>query len=428
MGAKLLLKLLHDVQPNIQVRSWQDHYPTKPESVSVMVSRTFIVSRIGMELSTDDISEALTRLGFKVSCRDDQFEIEVPSWRATGDVSLPEDIVEEVARLIGYDNLPFVPPSVLLTEAVRQPKYLLDRFIREYLTTSAGMYEVYTYPWMEEKFVSAARLSDAPAFTLHEPSSESSTKLKSSLVPNIMQAVSENARFFKDFSFFEVSRVFLHAKDDTFSGEGENLPFQPKRVCGAIAGSSAKDVFLRLKGILEDLFHSASVEDVQFSLKGEFSAWVTAGTGFAICTGGRQIGEFGLLARPIAKRADIERHEVALFEFDLDALIPLGSLAGAFRELPKYPQVDYDLAVMFDRQVAWESIVDRVQKADELIHDVTFLEEYQGKQIPEGKKSIAFQMKIGHLEKTLTSDEVEEVATKVLGTLSADLGGELRQR
>ncbi|MCB0334469.1 MAG: hypothetical protein KDD55_13280, partial [Bdellovibrionales bacterium] len=127
-------------------------------------------------------------------------------------------------------------------------------------------------------------------------------------------------------------------------------------------------------------------------------------------------------------RAGIDRTSLALFELNLDLLEPKPIKARAYAPLPKYPHVDYDLALLFDHGVAWSSIEALVKKCDPLILDVCFADEYRGKQIPEGKKSVAFQMTLGDPEATLTSEQAQAVADKVLAKIGKELGGHLRDK
>ncbi|MCB0355181.1 MAG: phenylalanine--tRNA ligase subunit beta, partial [Bdellovibrionales bacterium] len=122
-GIFLYLSLLKDLAPKISLTASEDCFPVAPQAVTVCVSRDFINSRIGRELSSKEIQEKLERLSFGVSESKGEFTLSVPSWRATGDVSIPEDIVEEVARMYGYDNIEFVAPKIILERAIFQPPY-----------------------------------------------------------------------------------------------------------------------------------------------------------------------------------------------------------------------------------------------------------------------------------------------------------------
>ncbi len=427
-GSKLFLHLLTTIQPNASVTGWTEHYPTPPQELSVEVEREFIINRIGKEISSAEITQKLTALGFEVSQTDDCFVVRVPSWRATGDVSIPEDIVEEVARLIGYDNIEFVAPPVELTKAIQQPRFDLDRSIRTFLAVKGGMYEIFAYPWAEEKFVQAAGFSLEHTLTICDPPSPSTKSLKTSLVPDLLEATKANLRNFATCSLFEVSRIFNGQSFSHWTIQEEKLPAQPKFCGGAIAHNDAETAFLKAKGIVTELLASLPIHKARLQEQESSAPWATKGATLTISVGKHEVGVLALASPKVLRKAGIERVHIALFELNLDLLDPKPIKERAYTPLPKYPQVDYDLALLFDQDVAWSSVEQLVKKCDPLIQSVCFADEYRGKQIPDGKKSLAFQMTLGDPKATLTSEQVQAVADKVLQRVDKELGGHLRDK
>ncbi|MCB0333617.1 MAG: phenylalanine--tRNA ligase subunit beta, partial [Bdellovibrionales bacterium] len=300
-GSKLFLHLLTSLQPKATVTGWTEHYPSKQAEITIDVERDFIINRIGKEISTEEITAKLSALGFGVSVSNECFHITVPSWRATGDVSIPEDIVEEVARLIGYDNIEFVAPPVVLTKAIQQPRFDLDRSIRTFLSTKGGMYEIFAYPWAEEKFLLAAGFSTEGTLTICDPPSPSTKSLKTSLIPDLLEATKANLRHHSQCSLFEVSRVFHGDSFLNWTTQDEELPSQPKFCAGVVAHNNAETAFLTAKGIVTGLLSSLPIPQARFEEKDSSAPWITKGATLLISVGKREVGVLSLASPKVLR-------------------------------------------------------------------------------------------------------------------------------
>ncbi len=426
-AAKLFIHLLRDIQPGSAVTTHIDLFPRPFEPVTVTLDRDYIVRRVGKEFSSAEISALLKRLGYSVDANGEKLAVGVPAWRATGDVSIPADIVEEVARLYGYDSLEFVPPPVVLTSAVRQVRYDVDRKLRETLAFAHGMFEVFSYPWVEERFRTAAG-DNLPALVLQDPPSPESASIVTSLIPNLLAAAERNIRNQASFGLFEIGRVFSADSVTEWSTPNEPLPLQPKHAAGLLTAADPKSAFLALKGILEAVFRALPIEPLTFTVEGEFARWSVRGGRLALQSRGKQIGEIGAVASKTLRLAGLERASIAAFEFDLDKLVCLPATPGRYEQIPRFPQVEFDLSMLFDRTTPWEAIRKAAAGADKRVRAVEFADEYVGEQVPEGKRSISLRMLFGDPAKTLTSDEAQAIATAVGAALEKKVGGSQRTR
>ena len=164
--------------------------------------------------------------------------------------------------------------------------------------------------------------------------------------------------------------------------------------------------------------------------KKEKPAWADETVWLNIVLDGKVIGNLALLSKKTAMACDIRNVAVILFELDTTVLKPFTSRTNRFEHLPEYPLVDYDISFLFDSALTWDEIktpLDREVAKNPLLHGASFVDEYRGKQIPEGKKSVTVRLVIGSLEKTLTSQEIEACATSVVNRLSKVLGADMRQ-
>lgn len=429
LGLQMFLALIAEAQPECRVIQHVDAIAARSPAVSVDVPVAFLQRKLGVELSAEEMRGLLQRLQFGCTVSGDTLHVDVPSWRATGDVSLPEDIVEEVARLYGYENLAFTPPVVRLEKPVNQPRRRLERRVREYLAFRAGMREVVSYPWVAASALDAAGMSDVPTIGLAQPPSAES-RLAPSLVPQLLSNAAANLRHRQQFRIFELARVFQPAVASQAAGDVEQLPQQPHHVAAAFVGGDAATLFLEAKAVLERMDRIVQVTPLSFS--DSFSDQVEAGwtdpvARLAITSNGKTIGVLAAASARTKRKAGIRRAEVVLFELDVDALTPLVSRHNTFEPLPTYPQVEYDISMIVASSVRWSDAFEIASHADPLVRAVTFVDQYAGPQVPPGHKSLTLRLHLGSDEGTLVREQIDEIAGRVIAALTAHFNAVIRE-
>lgn len=417
------LDALARAAPDARALAFTDDYPLPLDPPTVHTTVEFINRRLGADFSCGEIQGILERLGFEVALEGGDLTVVVPSWRATGDVSLPEDLVEEVGRLYGYENLEYVAPQIVLERIVRQPSQRLERRLREYLAGPGAMQEIVSYPWVEDRYLEAAGCS--PPLRLATPPAPEAGRLQSSLVPQMLSAIKSNLRFLEAFRLFEVARVFPSGSLGPLHEGGEPLPPQPKSLAAALVGPDAGRLFLEAKGLLEALGREVQMEPLGL-VGGDEAAWAEPTGHLTVALGEEPVGRLGLVAARAMRIAGIRHAKIALFELDLGLLRPFPSRQNRFEPLPTHPQKDYDLALVVPVEVRWSDLHRVMDSAHELIQSVRLAEEYRGEQIPAGKKSLLVQVRMGTGERTLESNEIEEIAAALTGSVSKELGAEVR--
>ena len=428
----LAMSLFRELYPDVRVTSFSDQYPEKLRQAEIDVSLTWLDRRLGKHLTNDEIAHKLGLLGFRLDFSGDNMHVTVPTWRSTGDVSIKADIMEEVARMVGYENFQAAPITTSFDGAINQLDKDLERRIKEYLAIRCGMQEIFTYPWMDEQYVNAILQDTAGILALSTPPSPTERLIRSSLLPNLCKAVAKNERYFTEFSLFETAQVFKDANYSAPYDPRELLPSQRKNIAGAFV-APAKDVtalFRRAKGAVEQMPRYTHMEGFTFRQE-KRPVWADQVVWLNIFLGEEQVGNLALLARKPAMACGIKNLAVMLFELDVDALRPFRSRTNRFTHLPEYPMTDYDISLLFDSQVKWSQMHDVIAQGIReggLLHGADFVDEYHGKQVPAGKKSVTIRLTIGSLEKTLTSTEIEECASGVIKKLTKRLGAELRTR
>ena len=426
----LSMQYFQELYPELTVTGFCDKYVKKLERAQIDVSLAWLAKRLGKNLSNEVIQKKLELLGFDVEISGDNMHVTAPTWRSTGDISIKDDVMEEVARLYGYDNFEATSFTTTFEGAINQKDQDLLRRIKEYLAIRCGMQEVYTYPWMNDVFVNAVLQSTEGVLRLSTPPAPDLSYIRSSLLPNLCEAVVKNERYFNDFAIFEEAQVFFDRNYTAAYDETELLPEQ-KRHIGAAFASSVKDItelFREAKGVLEYMPRYTHMEGFEFR-KEEKPVWADNVVWMNIFRGGEKIGDMGLVAKKVSMDCGIKNLSVMLFELDVTKLVPLKSRTNRFIHLAEYPETDYDISMLFDSDAAWADIYDAImgqKKASALLKDAAFVDEYRGKQIPAGKKSVTIRLTIGSSEKTLTSQEIESAANQVMKKLGKKMGAELR--
>ncbi|MBM6947950.1 phenylalanine--tRNA ligase subunit beta [Mordavella massiliensis] len=426
----LSMQYFKELYPELHVTGCCDQYVKKLERAQIDVSLAWLAKRLGKDLSNDVIRAKLELLGFDVEIEGDNMHVTAPTWRSTGDISMKDDVMEEVARLYGYDNFEATEFTTTFTGAINQKDQDLIRHIKEYLALRCGMQEVYTYPWMNDVYVNAVLGSTEGVLKLSTPPAPDLGCIRCSLLPNLCEAVMKNERYFNDFSIFEEAQVFFDRNYTSLYDETESLPEQRRHIGAAFASSVKKidQLFREAKGALEYMPRYTHMEGFTFR-KEEKPVWADNVVWLNIYLGEEKIGDLGLLAKKVSMECGIKNLSVMLFEIDATKLKPLPSRTNTFAHLAEYPETDYDISMLFDSDAAWSDIYEAVmgkKKASALLKDAAFVDEYRGKQIPEGKKSVTIRLTIGSDEKTLTSQEIENAAGQVMKKLGKKMGAQLR--
>lgn len=425
----LSMQLFSQLYPEMKVTGLVDEYPRPLKQAEIDVPLSWLERRLGKRLSPDEIKHKMELLGYGITFNGDNMHVVVPTWRSTGDVSIQADIMEEVARMYGYENFEAEPITTTFDGAINQLDKDLERRIKEYLAIRCGMQEIFTYPWMEESYVNAVLQSTEGILSLSTPPSPAERFVRSSLLPNLCKAVVKNERYFDEFSIFETAQVFRDENYTSPYDPREKLPSQRKNVAGAFA-TTDKDItalFRKAKGVVEMMARYVHMETLTFK-QAEKPVWADNVVWLNIYRGDEKVGDLALLAKKVSMACGIKNMNVMLFQLDQDSLVPLKSRTNTFTHLAEYPMTDYDISLLVDGSVQWKDVAQTVRGIkSELLHGAAFVDEYRGKQVPAGKKSLTLRLAIGSKDKTLTSAEIEEVASGVLNKIAKRFGAELRR-
>ena len=400
-----------------------DHNPFS--EIDLVVAEKLINQRFGLEIPQKEVEDILTRLQFEVKFKAGDFYIKVPSFRATKDVSIPEDIVEEVARIYGYDNIQASLPKITMQEPVVNVTLKVARDIRYWLSQAQGYTEIYTYPFTDLLWVEKLKLDLKAHIKVTKSVSPEQAYLNTSLLPNLLRQAEDNLRFFNQLQIFELNRVFdknqksIYAVDNT---KKKFLPLQDQYLSGVVVESGqAQDVFLKIKGLIESLQNYSGIDLVWEELRLPHSQLV-----YTIKHQDVILGHCGLLKNNLFD-SGAKSVQVAWWEFNFSVLVKYLNKTKDYQPLAKFPSVHRDVDVVVDQGVQWSELEKEIHKISPLIIDVDPFDVFAGQGVSKGKKSIAFHLEFRSIDKTLESEDADKLIEEILSVLAKKFSASLRQ-
>lgn len=423
-------RLIVEVAGGEAARGIIDEHPGRDaELKSVSLTSEKLARVLGTEIAPERVSGTLAALGFEVAETPDGWEAQVPYWRP--DVTIPEDLVEEVARIIGYDEIPVTPPGGHVPSWEPRPEIATRNRVADALVR-AGMQEIISYAATSE--ANEARVPLAGVTLEHvrmqNPVSADHAVMRRTLRESVLNSVARNLRTWRGpIALFEIGHVFGSA--------GEGLPHEKVMVAGAFAGPSndvswAEGVraadFYDAKGVVEAVLADFHVEGVFTSI--EDLALVAGRTAeITVPAAGKlRLGVVGEVRGDVLDAFDIDGNTVSLFEMELDALLSVAKSVGPadiYSPIVRYQDSARDLALLVDKDVPAGQVT-AIARKNRLVSSATVFDVFEGKGLPEGKKSLAVRVVYQSADKTLTAEELAKSEAGILRALEHQLGATLR--
>jgi phenylalanyl-tRNA synthetase beta chain len=423
-----------DLLPQAKLSSpLADAYPGKQKKVQINLNCDWVSDLLGMPIERERITGILSSLQFQVGEREEgNLTVTVPSFRATKDVSIPQDLVEEVGRIFGYDNVTPALPRIESAPPHRVESLAFARELKILLSGDLSFTELFTYSFVDD-FQAGLFYGDTPFVTLKNPVSNEMSRLRRSLVPNLFGTLSRNSTFREQFALFEIGSVYAPASKK----QGDGLPDERTYVAGLmlsrIAASDRGSVFFKTKGKLEALFARLNMERTRFASLDELKQFKKTynmddlGTGESIhpgrsallCSGDTCFGVVAELNPKFLKRIGMDFHlyRVGFFEIDLHPLMELVKLQRSKKRYipaPRFPEVALAFAVVVDEMVPVREVRDYIASfKSELLDRIELFDVYRGSSLEKGKKSLAFNVYYRRDDRTLTEKEANEVHEQI---------------
>ncbi|MHC0037419.1 phenylalanine--tRNA ligase subunit beta [Pseudoneobacillus sp. C159] len=399
-----------------------DHMDIQPAVVSTSLDKINLV--IGTNLEVKTVEDIFDRLQFEVETDNEVFKVTVPTRR--GDISIEEDLVEEVARLYGYDNIPSTLPIGEATPGRLSDYQAKRRRVRSYLE-SAGLFQAVTYSLTSEDKAAQFALEKREPIRLAMPMSEERSQLRLSIVPGLLDILKYNAARQNDSTgVYEAGAVFL-------ANEGDILPEEQEHLAIALTGlwhthlwqGEKKPVdFYVVKGILEGLFAKLGLAD-RVEYRQAAPQGMHPGRTAEVALDGKVIGFVGQLHPQVQKDKDLK--DTYVCELNLRDILTADQEPLKYQAIPRYPSITRDIALVVEKDKSANELKSVIQEAGgALLKEISIFDLYEGDRLEPGKKSIAFSLKYLDPERTLTDEDVTKAHQQVLNALEQKTGAVLR--
>jgi phenylalanyl-tRNA synthetase beta chain len=423
-------ELIVKLAGGIALKGVVDQYPTKNDKKQVTVRMDKAARVLGVAVPAAKVADYMRGLGLTVlSASDDAVKVEVPTFRV--DIEREADLIEEIARLYGYDNIPVTMPSIAMSESPKSAEYDLLDDVRDALA-AAGLMEAVTLSFIDPDDDELLKLrDDSPLrskIDIQNPLGKETSVMRTSLLPGLLHVAElNNRRGNRDIRIFEVGATFHPVK-------GEKLPVETQRACAVMAGSrdplswwadSGKVDFYDAKGALEQALTTLGVKNVRFEPTSDIE-WLHPARGATVAVEGTTLGWFGEIL-PDVLDSFVLASPVLAFQLDLEEVARAAQETGNFPGLHRFPSVERDLALVVGQKVSAQKILDTVEDlGEQLLRSVVLFDAFEGGKVPEGQQSLAIRTTYRDDSRTLTEEEVAAVESRVIKALDKKLGAKLR--
>lgn len=382
-----------------------------------------IEKRLGMSLNMTQILSILLRLGFGVKKTKNTLNIIVPLWR-TKDVTIVEDVIEEIIRVYGYEKIPSALPTFSIAPPEQSAIRAIERKAKELLAYEHGFTEVYNYSFVSPETLKKIGIDPEMHLSLENPIAKDRPLLRRSLKAGLLENVENNLHRFSSVKLFEIGRVFLGEKIE------DGLPEQPTMLGLVYAESGVATPFFTVSQALRGVLARLGSE-VQFATasggkkSSEIGPIYHPGRSAYVVVNGQKVGSIGEIHPLVAKRMGIEAR-IGIAEVVLSELTPLLKEKVSYTPVPAFPAMTRDIAFAVDLKVEHGSIVSEINKISNLITKVELFDVFSGGNIPAGKKSMAYHIVYEDKTKTLETAQVDSIQDNVRNILKKVFSAEIR--
>ncbi len=402
LASNRLAYVIQEVANGKVSQSLIDFYPKKTFPKTIKLDLIYVNKLLGIRIPEKEIKSILERLGFKVSKISSCFRVTVPTFRL--DLSLPEDLIEEIGRIYGYENILPKLPFGSLIPAKRNLRVFWRGMIKNILK-EAGFSEIYNYSFVSKKDTSIFKINP---IEVKNPTSSEFQYLRPSLICNLLKNIKKNQN--REIKIFELGNVFGVTERTMLAG----MVFQD-------------DAFFLLKGIISVLLKSLAITDFYYDSYLENIPFWNSKRSAEIKIGREKIGFLGEISPSILKSLDIPK-KVAAFEMDFEKLHKLCSEEHEYMPISKHPAAIRDLSILVPRKVKTAEVLNIINiLGGSLVRDVDLFDIYEGKEVPSGRKNFAFRIIYQAENRTLRASEIDRIHQKIIKILDKNPEWQVRK-
>ena len=403
------VKLLTEFDSGVKVTSsLTDAYARKYDQVVLSFDKKFVDRYTGIEIGNDTIVKTLTALGFGVDLKNDDFTVTVPSWRATKDVTLKADIIEEITRIYGYDNFDVHTAAAPLYPVRPFVEKSVEEKIKDILVKRFSLHEVHSYIWEYTDEYKKLGIETTPNVKLLNASNPNIETIRRSMIPTQLCQVKINTSYAPSFGIFEIGRVVDGLDENNLCRESKKLA-----ITLFSKTESTEELYFKLLNMIATVTDDIKHKSLTYAAKESAPSYVHPRNYNAILCDGCELGVIGITHPTVAKKLDKKGNTVFL-ELDIAAFVALEDAGIHYAETSKYPSIDVDVTFVANK---FEPIRRAIEKVgSELIRKVSVVDTYTD----DAGKSITVRLVFVHPDRTLVKDEVMETVDRITEVLKQD--------
>lgn len=400
------VKLMTDVDSGVQVvSSLTDEYAFKYDEIKLDFDKAFVDKYTGIDIDNDTIVSTLNSLGFSVSLTDEHFSVVVPSWRATKDVTIKADIIEEITRIYGYDNFDIHTANAPLYPVRADVEKTDEDKIKDILVKRFSLHELHSYVWAYYDEYKALGIEVEDNIKLVNATNPNIETIRKSIIPTQLCQVKANTGFDTDFGVFEIGRVVEGVNEDNLCNERKKLA-----VTLFSKTKSVETLYFELRDMLAVVFDDIKHSAMQFEKADAVHSYEHPRNLNKLICNGSELGKIGIVHPVVSKKID-KKAAIVFAEIDVEAFAKLVNNSISYEEPSKYPGIEIDLSFISDK---FAPIIDAIKAENSpLVKAVDVVDIYSD----ESGKSITTRITFAHPDKTLTREEVMDVAESVIAKL-----------
>jgi phenylalanyl-tRNA synthetase beta chain len=409
-ASKRTAQLIIQVSGGKAAKGVIDAYPGKPKPKQATLRLARLKKLLGIEVPNNTVIQILTKLGFQPKQNGEQIICSVPTWRS--DVYREADLIEEVARVYGYDKIPTENAITIEVSPTDTRKKTIDA-IGTYLT-GCGFYETVTISFIESRDAELfAQNEDKRHLSVRDVTRTGTNLLRQSVLPSLFGVIKTNHNVGNTpCRLFEIADTYILA-------EAGKLPVEKTRLT-ITCDSDFRDI----KGVVDRLLKTLAADAVVKFEPCEIN-WAQAGV--KVLANNKQVGLVGMASQQVLDRFDFKHTTICGAELDLEQLLALHAGSIKVKQLPKFPAIKRDLSLLVNEDIVWADIEAGVnKKAPAELEELQFVDIFRGKSIPQGKKSVTLSLWFRDTDGTLTHETVDGFQADILKSLTESIGAELR--
>lgn len=408
------IKVLKDEDKDIKVTSrFTDVYIERYPHITIEIDKPYIDRSIGKVLPMEEVTTTLKNLEYDISVDGENITIEVPSFRATKDVSQKADIIEEIARIHGYDNIEPKTNLWAITPVAKDPVRELEYSAKELLASKYGMNEVHSYVWYNTEMNQELGIKVKDNLKIVNGIVRLDNTLRREMAPTMLYAINKNMKYMNDVRVFEIGRTF----DYNFDGK-DAKEYKVLGLGVASTKNTEKELAYEVKTMIDSIVKINKNMDVEYkNIDNVENNWMHPVNSFEIIVNNMSLGYISVV-HPKIKDAINSKASIVVAELRIDMLGDIAKHEINYKEISKYQTVTFDLSLIVDKDVKYSDIKSIIDTSDmKYLMEYTLVDIYEDAQKLLGKKTVTIRFTIGSYDKTLTKEQIDEERDIVLNAL-----------